>query len=545
MKLDDMTTYGHDEVVDAVVVGTGAGGAPLLAKLAAAGLRVVAIEAGPNFDPELYTNDEEAGTAINWMDERLSDGDDPNAFGPNNSGRGVGGSTLHWGAFVPRPDERDLHLKSVTGQGVDWPVDSAEVTRYIEQVEAFVGVSGPSDYPWDPSRRYAYPPAGRNAAADMMVRGCDAVGIRTADAPEALITHDHHQEHAGLRHACVSCGSCHQGCRNGAKVSMDVTYLPSAVAHGAEIRPDSTVTGIDTDDSGEVTAVVYVHDGVEHRQRTAALFLCAGGVETPRLLLHTGLANSSGQVGRNFMAHGATQVWGTFEGEMRGHRGYPSSIITEDLRAPADADFVGGYLIQSLGVPPLTLATTLVRGGGLWGDELADVIGGYRHLSGIGINAECLPSDDNRLVLSDELDEVGVPKARISFTAGPNEQAIDEHAIRTMTSIVEAAGGTDIRVLARTAHTLGTCRMGDDAADAVVDPDGRSFDVANLWVCDNSTFPSAVVANPALLQMAMSLRTADRFLAQHPTASVVEVRDGRADGDAAQNGAVDRRTLVS
>ena len=328
MKLDDMTTYGHDEVVDAVVVGTGAGGAPLLAKLAAAGLRVVAIEAGPNFDPEQFTNDEDAGTAINWMDERLSDGDDPNAFGPNNSGKGVGGSTLHWGAFVPRPDERDLHLKSETGQGVDWPVDSAEVTGYIEQVEAFVGVSGPSDYPWDPSRRYEYPPAGRNAAADMMVRGCDAVGIRTADAPEALITHDHQQEHVGLRHACVSCGSCHQGCRNGAKVSMDVTYLPSAVAHGAEIRPDSTVTGIDVDENGEVTAVVYVHDGVEHRQRTAALFLCAGGVETPRLLLHTGLANSSGQVGRNFMCHGATQVWATFEGEMRGHRGYPSSIIS-------------------------------------------------------------------------------------------------------------------------------------------------------------------------------------------------------------------------
>ena len=87
MKLDDMTTYGHDEVVDAVVVGTGAGGAPLLAKLAAAGLRVVAIEAGPNFDPEQFTNDEDAGTAINWMDERLSDGDDPNAFGPNNSSR--------------------------------------------------------------------------------------------------------------------------------------------------------------------------------------------------------------------------------------------------------------------------------------------------------------------------------------------------------------------------------------------------------------------------------------------------------------------------
>lgn len=513
MNLDSMKVYPDDEIVDVVVVGTGAGGAPLLASLASRGLRVVALEAGPNFDPQSFTQDEAEALEINWMDERLSDGENPNAFGPNNSGRGVGGSTLHWGAFTPRPDPRDLRLKSDSGAGEDWPIEHAELVRYIEEVEHFVGVSGPSNYPWDPARRYDMPPPGRNASSDMMVRGCQALGIRATDAPAALLTRDRHQDHVGTRPACANCGSCHQGCRSGAKVSMDTTYLPLAVANGAEIRPESMVHGIEQDSSGRVTAVVYTRDGVVRRQRCATLVLAAGGVETPRLLLHTGLANSSGQVGRNFMAHGATQVWGRFEQRMRSYRGYPSSIISEDFVRPQDADFAGGYLIQSLGAMPLTIATTMARGAKLWGQDLVGALSGYSHLAGVGINAECLPSDDNRLVLSDEVDQVGMPKAHISFTSGENEDAIERHAIKTMTAIVEAAGATETLVMVRTAHTIGTCRMGPDRDAAVVDADGRSFDIPNLWISDNSTFPSSVIANPALTIMALSLRTADRMLA--------------------------------
>jgi choline dehydrogenase-like flavoprotein len=512
MKLDTMRRHDEGEVVDAVVIGTGAGGAPLLAALAARGLRVVALEAGRNWEPGEHTPDEAEGTDINWMEERLSGGATPTAFGPNNSGTGVGGSTLHWGAFTPRPDPRDLKLRTLAGVGHDWPIDHAELVGYIERVERFIGVSGPSGYPWDPERRYPLPPAKRNASADMMARGCAALGIRTADAPAALVSRDWRQEGGGLRQACVNCGSCHQGCRNASKASMDTTYLPSAVAHGAEIRPGCRVHGIERDAAGRITGVVYRQHGVDRRQRCAALFVCAGGVETPRLLLHTGLANGSGQVGRNFMAHGATQVWGRFDTEMRGHRGYPSSLLTEDTLRPADADFAGGYLIQSLGVMPATLATTMTRGAGLWGRALVDAVDGYRFMAGVGINAECLPSEGNRLVLSDELDVFGMPKAVVSFGPGANEEAIDRHATRTMRRIVEAAGATETMVLPRTAHTIGTCRMGTDRETAVVDPDGRSFDIDNLWICDNSVFPSALVANPALTIMALSLRTADRFL---------------------------------
>lgn len=513
MKLDTMRRHAEDEIVDAVVIGTGAGGAPLLSVLAANGLRVVALEAGRHWEPAQHTSDEIEATDINWMEERLSGGATPTAFGANNSGFGVGGSTLHWGAFTPRPDPRDLQLRTLAGVGEDWPIGHAELTTYLERVERFIGVSGPADYPWDRSRRYPLPPAKRNASADMMARGCAALGITTADAPAALVSRDWQQEGGGLRKGCANCGSCHQGCRNAAKTSMDTTWLPLAVGHGAEIRAEVRVHGIERDAAGRISAVVYRQAGVDRRQRCKALFVCAGGIETPRLLLHTGLANASGQVGRNFMAHGAVQVWGRFDAEMRAWRGYPSSLLTEDTLRPADADFAGGYLIQSLGVMPVTLATGLVRGAGLWGRALVEAMDDYRHLSGLGINAECLPSDANRLELSDELDAHGMPKAVVRFSAGPNEQAIDAHATQLMKAIVEAAGATRTYVVPRSAHTVGTCRMGTDADSAVVDADGRSFEIPNLWICDNSVFPSSLVANPALTIMALSLRTADRFLA--------------------------------
>ena len=180
---------------------------------------------------------------------------------------------------------------------------------------------------------------------------------------------------------------------------------------------------------------------------------------------------------------------------------------------PDDADFAGGYLVQSLGVMPLTFATTLTRGGGLWGSELMQRLDQAQHMAGIGINGDCLPSDDNRLELSDETDEYGIPRARVTFTAGANEKALDRHATAFLLRVMEAAGARETLVLARTAHTIGTARMSTDPADGVVDGDGRSHEIPNLWICDNSVFPSALAANPALTIMALSLRTADRFLA--------------------------------
>ncbi|WP_062116400.1 GMC family oxidoreductase [Aureimonas sp. AU40] len=518
MRLDLMARYGLDETVDAVVIGTGAGGSPLLARLASAGLRVVALEAGSNRSQEEYAADETLSSDLYWMDERISGGSMPEAFGANNSGVGVGGSMLHWGAFVPRADARDLRLRTETGKGRDWPLRLEDLVPYYEEIERFVGVSGPASYPWDPTRGYGLPPVLRNAPAQAMAAGCAAIGATASDGPVAVVSRRFEQADGPKREACVNCGYCHQGCRNGAKTSMDVTYLPLAVARGAEIRDECFATHFEFDTQGRVIAVVYLQGEREVRQRCAAVFLCAGAIETPRLLLRQSISNSSGQVGRNYTAHVATQVWGTFPTEMRMNKGYPSALITEDMLRPKNADFAGGYLVQSLGVVLQTWADQVARGRGLWGQRLTDYLDRYNHVAGIGINGEGLPSDDNYLILSDELDGRGMPKPIIRFGYGENEKRLRAHAIGFMKSVWEAAGASDIWVLDRTAHTIGTCRMGTDAGENVVDPHGRSFDIPNLWIADNSVFPSSLAANPALTIMALSLRTADGFLGKHGSA---------------------------
>jgi choline dehydrogenase-like flavoprotein len=514
-----MRTYDNQEDVDAVVIGTGAGGAPILAKLAAAGLKVVALEAGEWFPSpaEQFATDELAAAKIYWLDERLSAGKTPVVFGANNSGTGVGGSTLHWGAFVPRADTRDLRLRTESGVGADWPLRYEDLLPFYEEVETFLGVSGPQVYPWDATRRYPTGPVPVNAPGQLMQRGFAALGLRTSEAPIAALSVDYSRPEYGERHACVNRGFCHQGCRNGAKASMDVTYLPWAVRSGAEIRPDCFVHGFERDAQGRLTAVLYREAAAgapvkECRQRCKAVFLCAGAVETPRLLLHADIGNASGEVGKHFMAHVATQVWGTFAQPVRMNKGFPATVISEDWLRPEKANFAGGTIVQSLGVVPVTWAQGVARGRGLFGEPLMQYLDRYNYVAGIGINGECLPSAGNYLELSAEPDAHGVPKPRIHFSYGKNEEALSAYAEKQMTAAWEAAGASDCWTLQRSAHTIGTCRMGTKPNESVVDAFGRSHEIDNLWICDNSVFPSSLAANPALTIMALALRTAQHFL---------------------------------
>lgn len=510
-----MRFYSTGEMVDAVVIGTGAGGAPLMARLAAAGLSVVALEAGKHWSPARdFATDERAQAALFWNDERLSAGGDPLPFGNNNSGTGVGGSTLHYTAYVPRPQPDDLRLYTEFGVGADWPLGYTDLELYYDELERFLGVSGPAVYPWGPPRRTSYPlaPLPLNGAAQLMQRACAAHGIRTSPAANAALSARYFQPGVGWRAACTNRGFCQAGCSTGAKASMDVTFVPLAVSAGAEVRAESFVTRLETNRSKRITGVVYVRDGREERQLCRHVFLCAGGIETPRMLLVNDLANSSGQVGRNFMAHTGLQVWGQFAEDVRPYKGIPGALISEDTHRPAGADFAGGYLLQSIGVMPITYASQVARGRGLWGESLREHMRGYNHRAGINILGECLPSAHNYVELSDELDARGLPKPRVHFTNGENERRMNAHAEKLMREVWATAGAQDIWTCPRNAHIIGTCRMGTDAENAVVNPDGRAFDVPNLYIADNSIFPSALSCNPALTIMALSLRAADLFL---------------------------------
>ncbi len=509
-----MRRYPEREPVDAVVIGTGAGGAPVMARLAAAGLSVVALEAGRHWDPEQeFATDELVQSKLFWTDERLSAGTDPVAFGNNNSGVGVGGSTLHYTAYVPRPQPDDFGLYTEFGVGVDWPIEYRDLEPYYDELERLLGVSGPTPYPWGPPRSpYPLPPLPLNGAAHLMRRGCEGLGIRTSPAANAALSEPYYQEGIGWRPACTNRGFCQAGCSTRAKGSADVTFIPLALKAGAELRAESFAIRLVVGRGKRVSGVVYLHDGREHYQACHAVFLCAGAVETPRLLLLNGLANGSGQVGLNFMAHTGVQLWGQFEEDVRPYKGIPGGLISEDTHRPAGAGFAGGYLLQSVGVMPVTYASQLARGAGLWGPALRQHMLGYNHTAGINILGECLPSAQNYLELSEELDGRGLPKPRVHFTNGANEHQLTAHAVTLMREIWARAGARDAWVFPRNAHVIGTCRMGTDATTAVVDPEGRVFDIANLYISDNSTFPSALSANPALTIMALALRTADSFL---------------------------------
>jgi len=509
-------TYPLTDTVDAVVIGTGAGGAPLLARLAAAGLSVVALDAGRFWDPARdFATDEREQEKLFWNDERLSAGGNPVAFGANNSGIGVGGSTLHYTAYTPRAHGGDFRLHSEFGVGVDWPLGYADLEPYYNELERFLGISGPSPYPWDAhGQPYPLPPLPLNGAAQLMEGACKTLGVRTSPAPNAALSAPYFQPGVGWRKACTNRGFCQAGCSVGAKASMDVTFIPIALQNGAEVRSECFVTQIETDKSGAVTGVVYTQDGRERRQPCRNVFLCGGAIESPRLLLMNGLAGSSGQVGRNFMAHTAIQLWGQFDDDIRPYKGIPGSLISEDTHRPKDADFAGGYLLQSIGVMPVTYATQFARAEGIWGEKLRRHMRGYNHVAGINICGDCLPYDHNYLELSAETDARGLPKPRIHFTAGENEKRMTAHGDKLMRAIWAEAGAKEVWALERYAHIIGTCRMGDDPATSVVDADGAAHDVPGLYILDNSVFPSALSVNPALTIMALSLRTADRFLSR-------------------------------
>lgn len=510
-----MKQYSHTENVDAVVVGTGAGGAPVLARLARAGLKVVALEAGKYWDPPKdFATDEREQHKLYWQDERLSAGDDPLPFGRNNSGIGVGGSTLHYTGFVPRPHPDDFRLFSDFGVADDWPLTYDDLEPYFDEIEQFIGVSGPAVYPWNKSRKIAYPlpPLPLNGTAQLMQRGAKELDILTANAPTAALSHDYFHPDYGQRSACTLRGFCEAGCTTGAKGSTDVTYIPAAIKYGAEIRPECFVEELRINNAGKIESVVYEHSGQKHIQLCKAVFLCAGAVETPRLLLLNGIANSSGTVGKYFMAHVSLQIWGQFHDMVRPYKGFPTPLISEEMHRPKDATFAGGYLLESIGVMPVTYASQLARATGIWGRKLQEKMLYYNHSSGINMHGDCLPYRSNYLTLSNEPDARGLPKPIIYFSNGKNEKEMEDHGRKIMNRLWKAAGGFDLWEYPRNSHTLGTCRMGSNGEDAVVDQYGQSFEIPNLFIADGSVFTTSLSVNPALTIMAIALRSADNFI---------------------------------
>lgn len=513
------------EEVDFCVVGAGAGGGVVGAKLAEAGFSVVILDAGPHWNPVRdFVSDEMASRKLFWMDERITGGRDAVELGSNNSGQGVGGSTVHYSMVAMRAHPKDFRRRTLEGEidGADvrdWPLTFEDLEPYYEEVEEALSIAGPTHYPWG-RRRRRYPQREHelNASAQVLVRGCTRLGIPVAPAPIATLSAPYKD-----RPPCVYRGFCNYGCTTNAKSSILVTYIPRAISAGAEVRANAMVAQIEHNDLGLVTGVLYFRkEGRElFRQRAKNVIVAGYAVETPRLLLNSasslfpdGLANSSGMVGRCFMVHSGHQVFARFRERINQYKAPPpGGALTEHFnRTMPDTGFVCGYTIEVVGPHPVDFASRMATERKLWGARLRQAMLDYNYYSGIGIVGEVLPQSKNMVKLHEsERDQYGLAVAHVLFGYHENDRRLIKHAISKMREILTAAGGEDPWSADRTAHLLGTCRMGNDPKDSVVNSDCRAHDVPNLFICDGSVFPTSTAVNPSLTIEAIAARTADRI----------------------------------
>ena len=334
--------------------------ATLAQRLARAGWRVVAFDSGPFWDPETdWVSDERGSHSLYWTDPRLISGANPVPLGSNNSGRGVGGSMVHYAGYTPRfhpvrfRDAAPMTASAQTGRS-----PTRTCGPYYEQLEQELPVAG-QPWPWGDPHTYPFHAQPVSGNGDVFIDGCERLGIPVRVGPVAIAN-----GRFGNRPHCIYRGFCLQGCKVNAKASPLITHVPDALAHGAEIRAHSHVSKVLIDErTGLATGVSYFKDGVERRQRARLVAVAGYSIETPRLLLLStskrfkdGLCNDEGQVGRYVMVQGAPQTAGRFESEVRMYKAPPPEVSSEEFyETDPAAPYRRGFSIQNVSPLPITL----------------------------------------------------------------------------------------------------------------------------------------------------------------------------------------------
>jgi choline dehydrogenase-like flavoprotein len=299
----------------------------------------------------------------------------------------------------------------------------------------------------------------------------------------------------------MSCGSCLQGCPTNAGKSTLNTYIQDAlVGGGLELRARARVERILVE-NGEATGVDYVDaDGAKHRVDADAVVVAAGTLNTPQVLMRSGLPDTSSTrlIGRNLGFHPARLMFGLFDEPQDAHMVYPITAHAMDHQHDED----GGFVVEATTLmDPIGFATTVEdEDGPLWGQPLVEHMRAFRRWIGMLVMVN---DDNNGAVLDDNGNE--------SFTAAFNEEERKrlDGAFEFTRAVFEAAGASKVRWTGLvTTHVQGTCRMGSDPERSVVDTDGQSWDVKRLYVGDGSLIPRTLSVNPSLTIMALADRLA-------------------------------------
>jgi len=505
-----------DSVV--VVIGTGAGGGVLSNELAQKGVKVVALEAGGRYLPDDYVNDEwDSFGQLAWTDARTTSGDWRVA--KDFSGlpawivKAVGGTTIHWAGASLRFQEHEWRAATTYGavKGanlLDWPIDGAEMAPWYEKAEAKLGVTRTGGRAGLPG----------NNNYKVFEAGAKKLGYKDVHTGRMAINSADYDE----RQMCQQTGFCFQGCKWGAKLSAAYTDIPRGEATGnLEVRDRCHVLRIEHDKSGKVTGVVYADkDGNQHMQKARVVCVACNSIESPRLLLNSassmfsgGLANSSGQVGRNYMRHMTGSVYAAFDKPVRMWRGTTmAGIISDEARHDPSRGFVGGYELETLALGIPFMAAFLDPGA--WGREFTSALDMYENMAGMWIVGEDMPQETNRVTLNTDVkDKYGLPAPNVHFDDHENDKAMRAHAYKQGSAVYEAVGATRVFPTPPypSTHNLGTNRMSTKPGDGVVNKWGQTHDIKNLFISDGSQFTTGASENPTLTIVSLAIRQADHL----------------------------------
>jgi choline dehydrogenase-like flavoprotein len=487
---------------DIVIIGTGAGGGTMAYALADTGARILVLERGgfvkqedENWSPKAVWKDLRYQTTERWIDDRGQE------FRPY-SHYNVGGNTKFWGSVLYRLRREDFGaMEHMDGLSPGWPIDYDDLAPYYDRAERLYEVHGEAGVdPTEPARKpFPLPPIPHAPGMAALVDQLRALGLHPSPLP------------LGIRDGCVLCNTCNSfACKLHAKSEAEVCCVrPALERSNVELWTGAYARRLLTNERGDAVAAVEVErHGATQRIEAGLFVVSCGAVNSAALLLRSatdrhphGLGNSSGLVGRRYMAHLATMMQG-FHPFRKNSTVFQKTVAINDfyLRGPGTPYPLGQ--IQSQGRTHGVMAQTVVPQVPLscydwWVERGVDWLA----------MSEDLPSDDNRVTV----DSGG----RIRLSYRPNNLRAHRRLVKEMRRILRRLGFwivmTHSHGRKNTTHQCGTVVFGTDPRSSVLDSYCRSHDIGNLFVVDASFFPSSAAVNPALTIVAQALRVAEHI----------------------------------
>jgi choline dehydrogenase-like flavoprotein len=522
---------------DVVVIGSGVAGALTAYRLAAKGVKVAILEAGPRIDRaqivKAFTETHKLDLSGGFPNEKWAprpdwsrpDDDFLEQAGPDISRleylKVVGGTTWHWAAVANRMTPVEFRMNTAYGVATDWPLSYDDIEPFYCEAEHEIGVAGDgkADDGAPRSRPFPMPMIPHSYSDKVIMKAVKDVGIDFIARPGARnsIAYDG-------RSQCVGFGTCSPICPSGAQYNASV-HVAKAEKLGARLfentRADMIVSGPD----GGITGIRAVtKDGAEIIARGKIFVLAANGIESPKLLLMganenmpKGLANTSGRVGRYFYDHPG--IYCRFVMPQPVYpRGPENTMTSYTFRDGAFRKERAGWSMAVYNRPHIYDITHELL---LAGDEPPQIDQTLRDRAfcqlELDSHMEQLPRESNGIRLNwGKRDSAGQPSIRLEYGFSDYEKAGFAHTRGIMEQMLKALGARKIAISDPFAHhhLMGTTMMGSDPKTSVTDAQCRTHDHKNLFVVSSSVFPTGGCANPTLTIAALALRAAEEIARQ-------------------------------